>query len=417
MNADLYARNTPAAFWKLQLDQAPGEADWAAAVGAASGWLPKAAGGGCRDIGQILGKTLGEEQFGTDHWSLSLPRRAYYEVKPLLSRPMITTLRRWARPRAQRGHPLGWPVEPRYAEFQWALAEQLLLQRGLGEAEFIHFWPQARRFALVLTHDIETAAGQAFAGRLADLEESLGFRSSFNFVPEEYPLDRGLMDDLRRRGFEIGVHGCKHDGKLFRSRPEFERAAERINHYLREFGAAGFRSPLTHRHPAWMQALEVEYDLSFFDTDPFEPMPGGTMSLWPFALGRFIELPYTLPQDSTLLMVMGEKTPRLWLAKVDFIAHYHGMALVNTHPDYLRAPDNLAVYAQFLRALRERQDYWHALPREAAAWWRRRMAAAAPARLPGATLGRLRLAPGTVQASGAPAARPRPLRQPERAAA
>ena len=31
-----------------------------------------------------------------------------------------------------------------------------------------------------------------------------------------------------------------------------------------------------------MQALEIEYDLSFFDTDPCEPIPGGTMSIWPF---------------------------------------------------------------------------------------------------------------------------------------
>ena len=43
-----------------------------------------------------------------------------------------------------------------------------------------------------------------------------------------------------------------------------------------------------------MRHLEIEYDLSFFDTDPFEPIPGGTMSIWPFFIGHFVELPYTL---------------------------------------------------------------------------------------------------------------------------
>ena len=78
------------------------------------------------------------------------------------------------------------------------------------------------------------------------------------------------------------------------------------------------------RNPEWMQALEIEYDLSFFDADPYEPMPGGTMSIWPFILGRFVELPYTLIQDHTLTAVLGETTPRLWLEKVDFIERYRG---------------------------------------------------------------------------------------------
>lgn len=33
------------------------------------------------------------------------------------------------------------------------------------------------------------------------------------------------------------------------------------------------------RHPLWMQSLDIEYDLSFFDTDPYEPMAGGSMSM------------------------------------------------------------------------------------------------------------------------------------------
>jgi peptidoglycan/xylan/chitin deacetylase (PgdA/CDA1 family) len=214
---------------------------------------------------------------------------------------------------------------------------------------------------------------------LTDLEEALGFRSSFNFVPERYPLDRALMQDLRERGFEIGVHGLKHDGKLFSSKQRFEERAGRINDYLQEFGAVGFRAPLTHRNPEWMQALNIDYDLSFFDTDPYEPIPGGAMSIWPFMIGHFVELPYTLVQDCTLFNVLGQanalSSPRLvdiWLKKVDFLEQYCGMALLNAHPDYLYVDDNLEIYKAFLQAMLARGGYWLALPHQVSNWWRER---------------------------------------------
>jgi hypothetical protein len=202
---------------------------------------------------------------------------------------------------------------------------------------------------------------------------------------------------LRERGFEVGVHGLKHDGKLFLSRRVFARRAAAINRYVAEWGAAGFRAPYTHRHPEWMQALQIEYDSSFFDTDPFEPMAGGTMSIWPFFLGHFVELPMTLAQDHTLLETAGESTPQLWLDKVAFIEQWCGMALVNTHPDYLQNPRYWTVYEQFLRNLADRRDVWHALPRDVARWWAARASAplvrtdqgwTAPD-LPDATVGRV----------------------------
>lgn len=122
-----------------------------------------------------------------------------------------------------------------------------------------------------------------------------------------------------------------------------------------------------------MQSLAVEYDCSFFDTEPFEPMPGGTMSLWQIMIGHFVELPHTLPQDFTLTEVLGERTPRIWLEKADFIARFHWMALLITHPDYLRDPAHLRMYQEFLEVMCGRGGFWHALPRDVAEWWRRRV--------------------------------------------
>ncbi len=50
-------------------------------------------------------------------------------------------------------------------------------------------WPGGKRFALVLTHDVEGISGLAKCRQLMQLEQQLGFRSSFNFIPEgEYQV-------------------------------------------------------------------------------------------------------------------------------------------------------------------------------------------------------------------------------------
>jgi hypothetical protein len=390
MTAELYRVNRPEAFWRLIGDSQPTEAEWGRSIQAAAAALPEGAQGADTDC--ILDMTLGEGQFGPGHWDLSLARKAYYRLKPILPRPLTRRLRQLQGSGAARTSPLGWPVESRYAKFLWATIGTLLASTNRAEAPFIHFWPDGRKFAFVLTHDVETADGQAFVRRVADLESDFGFRSSFNFVAERYRLDCALIDSLRARGFEIGVHGLKHDGRLFSSHREFMRRATRINEHLKDLGAVGFRAPLTHRQPEWMQALEIEYDLSFFDTDPYEPIPGGTMSIWPFEIGRFIELPYTLVQDYTLTAVLGETTPRIWLEKVDFIESFSGLALLNSHPDYLREPASWNLYEEFLQAMQRRAgSYWHALPKDVARWWRARRQVAIPDLLPGALSGTISL--------------------------
>ena len=114
------------------------------------------------------------------------------------------------------------------------------------------------------------------------------------------------------------------------------------------------------------------------------------MSIWPFTLGRFIELPYTMVQDLMLLEVMGERSPRLWLEKVEYVERWCGMALLITHPDYLRRPGYRDVYAALLEELRARGHAWHALPCEAARWWRQRAAAGTADGLERGGLGLLR---------------------------
>ena len=217
------------------------------------------------------------------------------------------------------------------------------------------------------------------------LEQQMGFRSSFNFVPERYNVSSELRRDLTSHGFEVGVHGLNHDGKLYKSREIFQRRAVRINHYLKKWDAVGFRSPAMHHDLDWLHDLNVLYDASTFDRDPFEPQPDGVGTIFPFWVrgktnqNGYVELPYTLPQDFTLFVLMKEKNADIWTRKLDWVASRGAMVLVNTHPDYMSFDGHkpgleeypVEYYLDLLKYVKSQYEgqYWHALPKQMAQYW------------------------------------------------
>ena len=247
-------------------------------------------------------------------------------------------------------------------------------------------WPDGKKFALILTHDVDTARGQDRCRDLMKMEEKLGFSSLFNLVPERYAVSSELRNKLERNGFEIGVHGLNHDGKLFQSKALFEERAIKINRYLKQWNAVGFRAPAMHHNLDWMAALNIEYDLSTFDTDPFEPQSDGVKTIYPFMVNArrqgndYIEMPYSLAQDFTLFILMQEQNIDIWIKKLDWIAERGGMALINTHPDYMNFGGGkssfeeypAAYYREFLEYVltKFKGQYWHVLPKTMAAFWK-----------------------------------------------
>lgn len=297
----------------------------------------------------------------------------YYALKPLMPRRLQLALRRAYAPRqARRAFP-AWPFESALIDHRDAELLELLRASGTARLPIVNYWPEARRSCAVLTHDVEGPAGVANVLRVIELEQRYGFRSSWNFVAEWYPIPDGLFDEIRARGCEIGLHGILHDGKLFASRKTFEANLPKIRDYCQRWGAVGFRSPATHRNADWMHELPVEYDSSFPDSDPFEPQPGGCCSIMPFAFGDVIELPLTMMQDHTMFEILREPGIRRWTEKADWIMRHHGLISLNVHPDYVVEQRFLDRYEAFLAYLAEhRRSIWHALPRDAARWWRQR---------------------------------------------
>lgn len=245
-------------------------------------------------------------------------------------------------------------------------------------------WPDGKRFALVLTHDVESEKGQEKCLDLMVLEQELGFRSSFNFVPKRYEVSSNMRSFLACSGFEVGVHGLYHDGKYYQSRDIFRRRAIQINEYLRQWNAVGFRSPSMLHNLEWIHDLDIDYDMSTFDTDPFEPQPDGVGTIFPFFVkgkehGRgYVELPCTLPQDFTLFILMREETINIWKKKLDWIVEMGGMALMNVHPDYINFTEKkrgmqeypAGYYSEFLEYIKDRygDQCWHVLPKEIASY-------------------------------------------------
>ncbi len=314
----------------------------------------------------------------------------YYRIKRLFPRSLLLAARRvFMRWSGLPDFPR-WPLDESVVNLLALYALCLLAAAGRSELEFVWFWPGAFRAALMLTHDVESAEGLRLAVEIAGLEEERGFRSSFNIVGDEYPIDHGIVRELRDRGFEIGLHGLHHDRSLFSSRDEFERQLPQLGEAARGLGAVGFRSPATHRVVEWLAELPVEYDGTMFHSDPYEPQPGGCCTLWPFRIGRLVELPYTLPQDHTLFTLLRHRSADTWLAQVDAIEARHGLVHCLSHPDpgYLGDAPKRRLYAEFLDALLDRPALWTALPCEVADWWRQREELGAAA--PGARLGTMR---------------------------
>lgn len=311
--------------------------------------------------------------------------RAYYRIKPLLPSGFRLAIRRWFSTRKRKRNSAVWPILPgsETPPADW---------RG---------WPGGKQFAMVLTHDVEGPLGLSLCLDLAQVEERFGFRSSFNFIPEgSYRLDSALRLELVKRNFEVGVHDLHHDGHLYSSRKVFTKSVPKINEYLKTWDAVGFRAGFMFHNLEWAHDLEILYDCSTFDTDPFEPQPDGVNTIFPFWVERtkdvtvskatgsgirqgYVELPYTVCQDSTLFLLLEEQSVGIWQKKIDWIVHHGGMVLFNTHPDYMDFNNQstqgwvypLGRYETILQYIQTRYAgaFWHALPRELAAFWRERL--------------------------------------------
>ena len=303
-------------------------------------------------------------------------RNGYYLIRPLMPIPVRRHfqelyLRDWqSLPFPQ--WPVDWSVE--------SLLERLLILsmnfRGIRRVPFIWFWPNGLPCCSIMTHDVETEAGLRFCSELMDLNDSFGIKSSFQIVPEKrYSIPPGFIEGIRERGFEANVHDLNHDGHLFRSHGEFRSRAKRINQYVRDFQARGFRSAVMYRNVEWFDAFDFSYDMSVPNVAHLDPQRGGCCTAFPYFIGKILELPVTTIQDYSLFNILHDYSTAIWKKQISLLRAKNGLISTIIHPDYIIADKPRRVYTellQYLKELHSSRQAWMALPHEVDTWWRLR---------------------------------------------
>src|SRR6185503_9953757 len=92
----------------------------------------------------------------------------YFRLKPFIPQSVrMAVRRRFAAKKREQVRSI-WPIMP---------TSEVPPERWEG-------WPEGKKFAVVLTHDVEGQDGVRKCRQLMQLEQEMGFRSSFNFIPE-----------------------------------------------------------------------------------------------------------------------------------------------------------------------------------------------------------------------------------------
>jgi len=209
-----------------------------------------------------------------------------------------------------------------------------------------------------------------------DLDDSYGVKASFQVIPEKrYEVPDEYVREIRDRGFEFNVHDLNHDGRLYREREEFLRRAARINSYVRQYNARGFRSGAMYRNQDWYDVFEFSYDMSVPNVAHLEPMRGGCCTVMPYFVGKIVELPLTTTQDYSLFHILNDYSIDLWKRQLALIREKNGLMSFIAHPDYLidrRARRVYETLLDYLRKIVSHEGVWAALPGDVDRWWRAR---------------------------------------------
>jgi hypothetical protein len=308
--------------------------------------------------------------------SSSALAKMYYFIRPALSAGVRKRFQRWHFRGWEKLPFPRWPVDCSVDN----LFEQMMLlslrATGMKSIPFIWFWPEGSSSCAIMTHDIETKAGQSFCPTLMDIDDSFGIKSSFQIIPEErYVTKPEFLQLIRQRGFEVVIHDLNHDGHLYKDRQQFVERAARINRYGEQYGAEGFRAGVLYRKQLWYDALKFSYDMSVPNVAHLDPQRGGCCTVMPYFLGDILELPVTTVQDYTLFNILKDYSITLWKQQIDIITRKHGLMSFIVHPDYIMEPREQAVYKallEMLSRLRQEKSVWVTTPGEVNRWWRQR---------------------------------------------
>ena len=227
------------------------------------------------------------------------------------------------------------------------------------------------RTPVLLTHDLDSPEGvRNLVTLFIEIEEQVGARSCSYVVPCGWPLDYVLLDEVNRRGHEIGVHGYDHSNKTpFADPVERQRRLDAAKPIVERFGAVGYRAPSLVRTEALLRDIArlYRYDSSIPMAGGLFPVPNnGCASARPWRLHGIWEVPLTLPRDGSLQFLGYEPAEigRLWRETTETVARSGGMVCLLTHCEtgFSGNAPMLAVYRDFLQWVAGEPRFWFVRP-------------------------------------------------------
>ena len=251
-------------------------------------------------------------------------------------------------------------------------------------------WPGGKRFAVIVSGDIDTdyclKTARALDGCRAALDTA-GMRAAWMVVGKLAAAGRMVLDELHRQGHEIGYHGLHHDHRLAFLPPDRMAARMRgAQGLVQRYGATGFRSPNYLRTDELYRAVDsvLSYDMSMHDAvaraSGLSPRQEGCATCFPFRIAGtgLTEIPITVPEDWDLELsgCTADQACDHQMAAITRLRERGGVAHVCIHPEpqFTLRPDWLRAHARLLAWVAEDEAAWLTRPGDIDRHWRAREA-------------------------------------------
>jgi peptidoglycan/xylan/chitin deacetylase (PgdA/CDA1 family) len=219
---------------------------------------------------------------------------------------------------------------------------------------------------VVLSHDIDSPEGlRNLVDVFLPLEEEAGSRSVSFIVPCAWPIDHGLVAEVRARGHQIGVHGYDHSNRSpFADEHERRHRLDAARPFIDRYDARGYRAPSLLRTRALLRDLSSRYayDSSIPTSGGLFPVPNnGCATARPFTIEGVTEVPVSMPRDGSLrfLGYSPAEIAAVWRDCASRIARARGVVMLLTHCErrFSGTPGMLDAYRRTLAFLATSSDF------------------------------------------------------------
>ncbi len=262
----------------------------------------------------------------------------------------------------KKSHFPSWPIEITVEFLRWLM--RACYERLYSAVIKKKIWEKGK-YCVVFSHDVDTLDGFRNIPLFLPIEKERGIVSTWNIVGHYYPIDTALLTHLLASGHEIGLHDFNHDNKTpFLPLSEIRARFDACLTFIKKYSVTGYRSSSLLTSEKLFDVLPnfFAYDSSVADTE--NSIPGSTArgccSVFPYRKGRMLEIPLTVPMDSTLIFY--RYTPQeiynLWVKKISFIRRVSGLAVITTHTEshFSGNQEMLRIYGKIIDYIRSDKD-------------------------------------------------------------